>query len=566
MKLSVLLLLATIAMIFPLSLVAGVYASAIHFTNPDSTAFDGSVTDGTGLRINFVLSDTASTVSIRIQNSVTNAIIQTINLTNRPAGWNFTIWDGTGAPAGSASYYVSMTATRTPRSATNYKLARFVFTNPTGFAIFSRGVDVVRDQTNRNFGFFYTSNAGLPVGRGIARYTAAADRAGTAFPNPYLTQSGVNTSGIGWSEDVSAPVHATIDDLGRVYASDFPRGEVWRMDNNTAVPKRIIRVPEPKGLAITGTGANRKIYMASAGNVVRANIGASDTNSTRLDTIVAIGGSVRDVIFDDEGFLYLNVRSGSGFDASPPGRTYRFDISAGPFPKTEFDALWIVDWTGLPIGLGHWSGTNLTSATDDIIYVSHRSTTTTDLPGVYRITQVTSISPVREHLFRPSDVPGGGGGDCSSRADLTVDPSGNVVFFENGNEEIIILEPPGSSPVSYITKSAVTFTLGSLSVELVGGTPQRYELRQNYPNPFNPTTNIEFSLLKSGYISLKVYDVLGKEVATLVDEVREAGNYRVSFDEHNVSSGTSSRYASGVYFYTLRSGDFLQTKKMLLLR
>lgn len=553
-----LLLIVSILFAVPTCLVAGVFASGIHFTNPDSTAFDGSVTDGTGLRINFVLSDTASSISIKIQNSATHTIIHTINLANRIAGWDSTIWNGTGAPVGSASYYVSITASRTPRSVTNHRISRVVFTNPTGFAIFSRGVDVVRNQENPNFGFLYTSNAGLPIGRGIARYTAAANVAGTGSPNPFLTQSGTNTNGVPWSEEVSAPVHATIDDLGRVYASDFPRGEVWRMDNNTAVPKRIIRIAEPKGLAVVGTGANRKVYIAAGGGVVRANIGDNDTLSTPLEAIASIGGTVRDVIFDDAGFMYINVRSGTGFEGTAGGETDRFDIT-GPLPVTIFDALFSISWTGFPIGLGHWSGTNLTSATDDIIYVSQRSATTTDPPGVYRITQLTTLAPVREHLFRPSDVPGGGGGDINSRADLTVDPTGNVVFFENGNEEIIFLEPPSSQPtVSYTTKSAVNFLLGATSVELVAEVPERFELTQNYPNPFNPTTSIEFALLKSGYVTLRVYDVLGKEVATLVDEEKGVGRYRVTLDARDLTSGT--------YLYILRSGGFREMKKMLLLK
>ena len=562
MKRGYLLLLLGVMIMIPAYLAAGVFASGIHFTNPDSSAFDGSVTDGTGLRINFVLNDTASTVEIKIQNSVTNAVIHTLNLTNRIAGWNSTIWDGTGAPSGSARYYVSITASRTPRSATNYRLSRFIFTGLIGFNIFTRGVDIVRDQTNRDFGFTYTSNAGGPIGRGLARYTAAGDASpGTALRNPLLPQSVANTNGISWSNAVSAPIHATVDYLGRVYASDFPLGQVWRMDSNTAVPKRIVRgLAEPKGLAVIGTGANLKLYIAAGGLVLRANIGLSDTLTTPLDTIANLGGTVRDVIFDDQAFMYVNVRSGTGFEGTPPGLTYRFQVTP-PFPLTEFDALWAVQWTGLPIGLGIWSGANPTSANDDILFVSHRSATTTDFPGVFRVTQLTTFFPVREHLFRPSDVPGGGGGDISSRADLTVDPAGNVVLYENGNEEIIFLEPPSSQPtVSYTTRSAVTFPLGTSSVELVDPkrVPLGFELKQNYPNPFNPTTNIGFSLLKSGKVSLKVYDMLSREVATLVNEELGVGNYNVTFDARNLPSGT--------YFYTLKSGEFAQTKKLLVLK
>ncbi len=85
-----------------------------------------------------------------------------------------------------------------------------------------------------------------------------------------------------------------------------------------------------------------------------------------------------------------------------------------------------------------------------------------------------------------------------------------------------------------------------------------YKLEQNYPNPFNPTTNIAFSIKEAGFVSLKVYDLLGREVATLVSEIRPAGNYTVRFD--------AAGLGSGVYFYTLSSGGFSQTKKMMIVK
>ncbi len=85
-----------------------------------------------------------------------------------------------------------------------------------------------------------------------------------------------------------------------------------------------------------------------------------------------------------------------------------------------------------------------------------------------------------------------------------------------------------------------------------------YRLDQNYPNPFNPNTIISFELQKAGFVTLKVYDILGKEVAALIDGSKEAGVHQVNFD--------ASKLSSGVYFYRLQSGDFVETKKMMLLR
>ncbi len=89
-------------------------------------------------------------------------------------------------------------------------------------------------------------------------------------------------------------------------------------------------------------------------------------------------------------------------------------------------------------------------------------------------------------------------------------------------------------------------------------TPVNYKLQQNYPNPFNPTTNIKFSIAKPGFVTLKVYDILGREVATLVNKELKAGNFSVIFN--------ASNFASGTYIYHLTVGDVQLSKKMILLK
>jgi hypothetical protein len=85
-----------------------------------------------------------------------------------------------------------------------------------------------------------------------------------------------------------------------------------------------------------------------------------------------------------------------------------------------------------------------------------------------------------------------------------------------------------------------------------------YELQQNYPNPFNPSTNIEFALPKSGQVSLIIFDVLGREVGTLLDKRMEMGRYSINFN--------AARLASGVYFYKLQTSDYTETKKMMFIK
>ena len=92
----------------------------------------------------------------------------------------------------------------------------------------------------------------------------------------------------------------------------------------------------------------------------------------------------------------------------------------------------------------------------------------------------------------------------------------------------------------------------------VASLPFEYKLSQNYPNPFNPVTTINFSIPKQRNVTLKVYDVTGKEVIILINEQRSAGNYTVSFDGANLPSGT--------YFYRLESGEFKEVKRMILVK
>jgi hypothetical protein len=88
--------------------------------------------------------------------------------------------------------------------------------------------------------------------------------------------------------------------------------------------------------------------------------------------------------------------------------------------------------------------------------------------------------------------------------------------------------------------------------------PLTYTISQNYPNPFNPTTTINYSIPVPDKVTIKVYNILGDEVTTLVNEQKDAGRYQVTFN--------ASQYASGVYFYRVQAGNFVQTKKMILLK
>ncbi len=85
-----------------------------------------------------------------------------------------------------------------------------------------------------------------------------------------------------------------------------------------------------------------------------------------------------------------------------------------------------------------------------------------------------------------------------------------------------------------------------------------FYLTQNYPNPFNPATTINYQMPELNFVTIKIYDVLGKEVATLVNEEKPAGNYQIEFNGANLPSG--------IYFYRIQADDYVETRKMVLLK
>jgi hypothetical protein len=135
-----------------------------------------------------------------------------------------------------------------------------------------------------------------------------------------------------------------------------------------------------------------------------------------------------------------------------------------------------------------------------------------------------------------------------------------VTVFNNQQEQdfdIIVNGEPTSivfDPENWILKNPVNI------VTNIGdqNQPDDFSMEQNYPNPFNPTTKIKYQIAKAGFVNLQVYDVLGNEVATLINKEMQAGSYEVEFD--------ASILPSGIYYYTLNAGEFSQTKKMILLK
>lgn len=133
----------------------------------------------------------------------------------------------------------------------------------------------------------------------------------------------------------------------------------------------------------------------------------------------------------------------------------------------------------------------------------------------------------------------------------------NVTAFLSYNHSIGSATPKGDPGAVAITYCG-TYTYQVTGVENDNNVVSNFSLNQNYPNPFNPSTSIKYTLAGQNNVSLRVYDMLGREVATLVNGVQTQGEHQVSFNASNL--------ASGMYVYTLRAGNFTQSKKMLLMK
>jgi hypothetical protein len=164
------------------------------------------------------------------------------------------------------------------------------------------------------------------------------------------------------------------------------------------------------------------------------------------------------------------------------------------------------------------------------------------LTGVYETASGKRYIGVK-HDVKQADT----GGTVQEFPEITTDAAGRMIVHRSGIPRYIshvISESPGTPFVTDVREE--------------GSVPYKFRLEQNYPNPFNPSTAINFQLSATSHVTLKVFDVLGREVTTLVDETRHAGKHSVSFDARELPSG--------VYFYRLTAGGAVETKRMMLLK
>lgn len=296
------------------------------------------------------------------------------------------------------------------------------------------------------------------------------------------------------------------------------------------------------------------------------NIFAADQTNSKVTKIDAQGNQT--VIASQSGYHYV------GLDLDATGNAYTYSGSTAQKPH-------ILSFTGTSYseltygGIMPYAGNGIALDANGLLYVASDQ-------GLAKTNSTGTVTVIAAGLL---------GADCE------VDPSGNIFLTTFGNNVIKKVDLQGTITVfagtgtkgtvdgslttaefsqpnylclhngdmyisdrssGNIRKISNVYPITSVDNKLYQDLPQQFSLSQNYPNPFNPSTSIEFQIPQSGFVTLNIFDVLGKEAATLVNEEKNAGSYSVNFD--------ASHLSSGIYFYELRAGNFIQIKKMSLIK
>jgi hypothetical protein len=199
-------------------------------------------------------------------------------------------------------------------------------------------------------------------------------------------------------------------------------------------------------------------------------------------------------------------------------------------------------------------------------YVETDSTVIAPLPPIINVYNIHEVNTV--DAYGTMTLPGGATAEALRIRTHQTENDGSTItnyvsylFLTKTGTQVVIEAADTTSPnTGVIPIDGITY----LKSNVVGvrqadnNLPENFVLAQNYPNPFNPTTQINYSIPSAQKVVLKVYDALGRDVATLVNDQQAAGNYTVDFNASNL--------ASGIYFYRLQAGSFVQMKKMILMK
>lgn len=340
----------------------------------------------------------------------------------------------------------------------------------------------------------------------------------------------------------SSPESVAYDSVSkRYFISNTNSGKVVQR-NQAGVVTDFVTV----GGTLRGITVHNGVLYAASSNAVKG-YDLATGNPTSMN--VSMGTSLNGIKADTNGYLYV-----SNFSSS--ARTiYKINTADNQFwayatvPRQPNGVY--VDYKRNRLLVVAWGG----GATIMAVSLTDSTNVTTLVTTPYSSLDGISLDK-NDHIYCSSYAAG-----VIFRYDINFAFAPTVVsnghtnpadIYVNRGTDTLAVPNAGSNSVSFIPLTVPT------GIQNTGSIADDYRLSQNYPNPFNPSTSISFDVKNKGMVTLKVYDILGNEMATLVNEDLNTGSYNINFD--------ASSYTSGVYFYELQSGSFRDVKKMLLVK
>jgi len=602
------LFLGTLILFGTTNIKANVYASAI------TVAYTGTFP----ANISYNLNQPASWVTITITDFAGSGV-KTINITSGNGvnvGFNDVDWDGSldgGGTATSGVWAITIEAGDDVGS-DGFELTSYE-TGPDSWYWSSSGVAGNRNNGGLYFGMAYVTErtggtSGNPGGIETIKGLYLHDSFGRYFGGQQNIAYAEGNSVIPWADyatDEGSPFGVTIGPDDRVYCFVLPSNRDAVKHGGVAVGDALWSTGSVETILdfndqsnhnaisdalVVGLGVDRMLYTVEQTSVRTGSDNDSATDGDGFDTShvkryalgetsglftgageVVIPSTVmknsHSIEMDSDGFLYVVQFSYDSLAlADNIYGLSKWDISN--LPATE---VWHIGLNDAPEHGDSASNANGTRATN------FNGIGLDEASGYIYVTRKGSARPLHNVIIYSmetgalmgsfasaesvvggviTDIPGGGG---FSIRDVNVDAAGNVMIVNTSFEAFRIFSPPDGAN-SYTTNSPFSVDVDNSGVtsvnEISSIVPSEYSLEQNYPNPFNPSTTINFSISTSEFVTMKIYNSLGQEVSTVVNEFLNAGSYEVNFNAENL--------VSGMYIYKITAGSFTSTKKMLLLK
>lgn len=430
---------------------ADVYPFYIRVTQPtNETPFDGSFTDGTAAAIRFYTPFSTVTFSATVKIYSGNIVVKTITKNDLSGTDNFVLWDGSNdanTAAANGDYTVEITTTQNS-AATAYTVHD---AGDVAVGLSTRGVTVVNNPRSRNNGFAYGINNGggaNPWGFvGLGRVAMTGQLFGHVADSAYVPTTG--SVALGGSNRRYSPTYAPD---GYIYSVAFTEKKIMRLHPDSLVnefftPDTVPTTGTLLDVEIVGEGAGKGMLIASTTQILFAAIGEGSTFSGSYDTLLSAEAgmtlyAVQAGGHQDQKHLFVVVRSAltNVMDA-----VYKFDYSAGLTRKTFADSVWGAHFVdGDAVSITFKAGN---TPAGDILYLTlDKAGAGTFVSGIYALTDLDAANPTVNLVFADPD-----NNTTSSRGEVGVDYGGNLIYFENSNEQIFVLEPPTSNLASTIT-------------------------------------------------------------------------------------------------------------------